>query len=490
MHAPNLRFGFAGDDFQWWQHARAALDEPRLLVAPFGGFRPALTWLMALEHLVFGTSPAGYHAVSLALHLGCGVLLWLVLVRLFGPALGPTARALIVTLWLTSPFSAEPVQSVVACNYLLLLACWLGLALVWPGPSEAWGRLRLVVALLLAALSAALLEGWVMLPGFVLVHELALRRASIRDAVRRSAWTALPVLAYLLVYFSLPPFQPQSYYTEGLGGAAKVPHIWAAFCGMTTLRPLEISLGGAEMLALLALCAFAWIGFRRLSGPMLQGAAFFILPLAPLIPVGFLTTRYTTIPLIGFLLMTAAAFCSSPKVSRHERLRAARVAVGGVALLYLVSGCSWVAGETSDRARLDQLHRTLLVEAASFSPRFPTHGVVVCVRRERANPLLELSLTGTGLPKIYFPRHPDPYALVDTAALWSWVLEPRGGPLYSYVAPGGEPPARFSVVAHDEGRFVELEPGPSLALTVSHWTQAGYHVRVLTPRRDDDHGTD
>ena len=81
-HRACLELGFVGDDFQWWQHARMAIEQPGLLLAPYGGYRPLNTWTLALDHVLYGTAPWGYHLTSLLWHLGCGVALWAFLGRL------------------------------------------------------------------------------------------------------------------------------------------------------------------------------------------------------------------------------------------------------------------------------------------------------------------------------------------------------------------------------------------------------------------------
>jgi hypothetical protein len=64
VHAPLLGLGFVGDDFEWWLAARTALEEPRRLLLPYGGFRPANLWMLVLEEL-YGTAPMGYHLTSI-----------------------------------------------------------------------------------------------------------------------------------------------------------------------------------------------------------------------------------------------------------------------------------------------------------------------------------------------------------------------------------------------------------------------------------------
>lgn len=105
IHSPSLSLGFVSDDFQWWQHARMALDDPHLLLAAHGGYRPVNTWTLALDHLLFGTDPFGYHLTNILLHLATGMVLWMLLRRFSIP--WPT-RAACVLLWLCSPYTLEP----------------------------------------------------------------------------------------------------------------------------------------------------------------------------------------------------------------------------------------------------------------------------------------------------------------------------------------------------------------------------------------------
>ncbi len=478
VYAPVLRFGFVSDDFQWWQQAAAAIRHPALLIAPFGGFRPVFTWVLVLENLAFGASPLGYHAVGLALFLLCGVLLAALLQRL---GCGPLLRAGVATVWWCSPFSTEPVFSIVSSIYLLMLACWLGLALLWPGPGERWRPGRAAVAILLAACTVGLLESWVVLPGLAFAFEVALRGASPGTAARRVAWMLIPVFAYVAAYFSHPPFKVASYYSVGVAGAAKIPHIWASFLDLTTLRPMQIGFGAPELLGSATLVGVAWIALRRRLRVVLLGFGLFLLPLLPLIPVPFVPIRYTTAPFAGFLMVVVGAGAGLAGDLGGRGATLARLAAGVLAAVYLVAGVFWVESEIADWRRLDGLHRGLLAEAARFAPFMPSAGIVVCANCEHDNPLRLLSQTPLGLPKAYFVRHEDPYGLVDTAALWSWLLYPRGGPMYRYASLASPPPGPFTVVVHADGRFGEAPATGSLRDVVSTWRRRGCYVRLLTP---------
>lgn len=487
LHAPALSLGFVSDDFQWWHHARQAIDAPRLLLAPFGGYRPALTWLLALEHLAFGTSPAGYHAVGLGLHLLCGALLWHLLLRLFPDTLEVPARAFLVALWLLSPLALEPVQSVVSVTYSIMLACWLGMALVWPGPGRSWGPGRAVAALLLVALSVFTLETWVILPGLVAALELTIRRSTLRAALGASAVAAVPVAVYLAAYFSAPPVVAESYYSAGPAGIAKLPHIWASFAGLTTLQPVGIPFTWREVAALLGVAALAWLGLRSQGHAALLGLTLLVLPMLPLVAIGFVTSRYTAAPFAGFLVVVASgAVAASSRLARRWRL-AGGLALASLGLLVGSGGWLEVRAQTSDRQRLERLTRGLLGEAAAVAPELPTHAPLVAVRRERVNPLADLVRTGSSTMTCLYVRGEDPYGLADIAALFSFVCDPLGGPLFTYARPAAGDESGYRVVVHDIGRFAMLEPEGRLAATVARWRAIGAGVKVLypVPRRYD-----
>ena len=221
VHAPSLGLGFVGDDFEWWLAARTAIAEPTLLIAPFGGFRPANLWTIVFDQLLYGTAPMGYHLTSLLLHLGCGAVFWLVLRRL---ELRAPAAAVVAALWMCSPYSLKPVLSLCERFQPMLLLAWLGMVLVWPGPGQPWRRGRIAAVAALAGFSALVKESWVVLPGLVLCFELILHRAGWRTAGRATAFATTGVAVYVAAYLVKPPIA-SSYYAATLAPAAKVPRL-------------------------------------------------------------------------------------------------------------------------------------------------------------------------------------------------------------------------------------------------------------------------
>jgi len=300
VHHPALRLGFVSDDYECLQHARVVLRDPSLLLAPFGGFRPVNTWLLALNMIAGGVRPFGYHLFNLALFLACGALLYLLLARL--GASRPVCAA-VAALWVCSPYSREPADTVSSRYEIFLLACWLGLALVWPAPGSRWTRRRIAGATALVALSALTKESWVVLPAFCFTFDVCLSRLAPGRALRRAALVALAPLAYVAAYLARPAIVPGTYLTGGIPALARIPHALAVFLDLRELVPAMPALGAAEIFAAAAFAALLLLGWRWRIPAAGVGLAFFLLPFVPILTVPFLTSRYTTIPLLGFLVV-------------------------------------------------------------------------------------------------------------------------------------------------------------------------------------------
>jgi hypothetical protein len=471
VHAPSLSLGFVGDDFEWWLAARTALEEPWRLIAPYGGFRPANLWTIAADQLLYGTAPAGYHLTSLLLHLAGGVMLWLALGRL---GLRAPAAAAVSALWMSSPYSLKPVLSLCERFEPLLLIAWLGLVLLWPRSGRPWRPGRVAAVAGLAAFTALVKETWVVLPGFVLCFELVLHRAGWRAAVRSAGVAAAGVAAYVAAYLVSPPIA-SSYYAPTAAPAAKVPHSAAVFLGLTRLDPSSTQLGWAEVAAVAAVVAMAWLGWRRRRELTSVGLALFLLPFLPVLTVPFLVTRYTYIPLSGFLMVAAAAALAVVDLAPARRRRMAAVALVSVAAAFLARGLMTLRGDLEDAERRDEAHRRLLAEAAEFAPQLPRQGLILGVRLERESLNRMLLEDVRGVPKAYYERVRYPYGLVRWAPLFSYVLDGRGGPLYAECAV--ESGGRWAAVGHRSGGFVALSPeGGDAAGEAETWRRRGAFV--------------
>ena len=478
-HRPCLELGFVGDDFQWWQHARMAIEQPSLLLAPHGGYRPLNTWTMTLDHLLYGTAPRGYHLTSLLWHLGCGLVLWAFLGRL---GLSAVARGMAVAIWLCSPYTLEPAQVVSERYEPALLAAWMALAMLWPRPGEMWRRGRVVSAVLLGALTAVMKESWVVLPAFTVLLDLVVSRTGARAALRRGVLVALAPVAYMAVYFARPPIAPDTYFGSILNGAIKVPHAWAVFSGLTPLRPMEFNLGRPEIAAVVVAAALAYLAWRWRSVAIAVGFGFFLLPFVPVLPVSWMTSRYTFMPLAGFLTIAAATAEQCVQRLGPGYRRAAAAAFLGLGTLMLATAVAEMPGEMNDARAFSRVHERLVDEAGAFAPRYPGGSAVVAVRLESTNPLREISRAPEGVAKVFFVRPEDPAGLAEWSALLSYALDPLGGPLLTTVEPDAAAGIPFAVVGYAEGGFVEL---PRQAATVdaelAAWRAGGRSPRVLVP---------
>lgn len=144
-----LRAGFVYDDAWTIQHNSAIRSFDRVPDLFDGSamadrvpdaWRPLMVISQMLDYRLFGLEPIGYHLHSLLWHLGCVLMVWLIIRRLFRrPALALTTAAL---------FAIHPVhvEAVSAINYREdLLAGFFGLAalvvLLAPLPGGRSGRI-------------------------------------------------------------------------------------------------------------------------------------------------------------------------------------------------------------------------------------------------------------------------------------------------------------------------------------------------------------
>jgi hypothetical protein len=483
VHSATVRLGFIGDDYQWWQHARMAVEQPRLLFTAYGGFRLVNTWLLALDHLIWGAEPAGYHLTNLALYLACALLLWRFARRL---GLAAAGCAAVVSLWLISPYSFEPSVVVSQRFEPVQLALWLGLALLWPGQGERWNGGRAAAALALAALTALNKESWIILPGLVVVLDRWVAGRRWREALARGAVAGLAVGVYLVLYARAPAIAPSSFFSADLGGVLKVPNAFAAFALIGRLQPGSFAAGVPELVATAAIVALGVLAWRRRDALTGAGLALFLLPFVPLLPVGWNTSRYTTIPLAGFLLAVAGAVRVGLDALPAQRRAAGGLAAGVATVAVLAVNLAVLAGDLDDYRRVAALHRPLLDEARVVAAEAARHDALLAVRLESEQPLVELSGALAGTPKVFFVRGADPYMLIDWAALLTFVLDPVGGPVFADVTESGPLPERCTVLAHVRGGFIWPGSGDvDCAAEARAWRARPAPVKVLVRWRPD-----
>jgi hypothetical protein len=320
----------------------------------------------------------------------------------------------------------------------------------------------------------------------VVVLDVWVARRRWPETLARGTAAGAAVVAYLVLYARQPAIAPSTFFTADLGGAVKVPNAFAAFALFGRLQPGGFAVGAAEVVAAAAMIALAVLAWRRRDALTAVGLALFLLPFVPLLPIGWSTSRYTTIPLAGFLLAVAGAIRVGVGALAPHRRAAGRLAVGVAVAAALAVNVAVLAGDLDDYRRLAGLHRLLLDEARVVAPEAARHEALLAVRLESAQPLVELSRSVAGIPKVFFVRGADPYTLIDWAALLTFVLDPVGGPVFVDVTERGPMPERCTVLAHVRGAFVW--PGQehgSCADEARPWRSQRAPVKVLVRWRPD-----
>ena len=159
--------------------------------------RPLVNASLALGYAVHGLDPRGYHAANLAIHLGCGLLLFGLLRRSLGgrgspPELRERAPALALAgaaIWLVHPLASECVayatqrsESIMAAFYLITL---LGVERVATAATRRERRAFAAAAVAACALGMASKEVMATAPLVALLYDRSFHAGSFREALRR-----------------------------------------------------------------------------------------------------------------------------------------------------------------------------------------------------------------------------------------------------------------------------------------------------------------
>jgi hypothetical protein len=455
LYWPALSLALMGDDYQWVQHAHRAMHSPLLLLADLDSFyRPASTWTLALDRLLWGFWPAGFHLTNVLLQGLAAAGLALAGRRLGLPLVAALAAG---ALWLATPFTSEPAIAVAIRFENLLLLAWLALIAAWPGPEETWSRGRVAAVAGATLLAAASKETWVVTFILVLALELGTRRTRPAAALKRSLPFLGAAALYAVIYFLAFP-SDKGYFEMSFAPLAKVPHMLAAFLFLEPFTPAGFLLTWRGLLALALAGVAVGQAIRRRSPAGLAGIALAFASLLPTLLVPYLPTRYTAIPYAGLALLAVATIVSAPGATPSVVARVARAGAAVTGVLFLGAGIVGVRNEIVDAARVSDAHTRLLAEAAAVAPQLPLDRPVAVVRAEVDNPLRAIARSPQGLAKLFFVRHPDPYGLIDAAALFEWVIAREDVVVRRY----DDGDTRFlgergAVLLHESGRFAWVD---------------------------------
>lgn len=417
LYLPGVTLELAGDDYQWVQHAHRAMHRPALLLSDLGGFfRPAGTWTLVVDRLLWPWEPAGFHTTNLLLHLVAAALLGGTAWRLGVPAQGSVAVAAV---WGVSPWASESALHPSVRFDTLLVGAWCSVVMIWPRHDEDWtGRRRLAAAAALA-LAAASKETWVVTPGLVLALELAQRRRRGLAALVPAALVTAAVLVYSVAHVALLSLG-RTYFAWEPGILATLPQQLAAFFLFAPHQPagFELTLAGGAAVAVVG--TMVWWAWRTRSAAVTLGLVLLLLPALPTLATPVLPLRYATASFAGLVLATGGAI-AQVVCRRAPRWRFVGVAAATIVTLAALGwGATRVRLEVDDARRVSDLHARLLRQAARVARSLPEGVPVIIVSRDEPSPLAEIAAAPAGWPKPYFVRGNDPAGLVDSAALLTW----------------------------------------------------------------------
>jgi len=418
LYHPAAELVLMGDSYQWVQHAHEATHRPLRLFADLDTFlRPASTWTLVVDRLIWRWNPSGFHATNLVFHGAVAVLLAAAARRL---GLGRWVSLLVALIWVASPFTDESAFVVAYRFQTLFAAAWLSLIVIWPGPDESWGRARVAGVIGATVIAASAKETWVMIPALVVALEVGQHRRSFGQALRTAVPFAIAAALYTGIYFVLFPPGGKSYYVWTLEPIAKVPHQLAAFLHMEQLVPLEMPFSWRGVVALGLVGGLAAVFWYRRYRPALVAIAVLILPVFPTLMVPYLPQRYTALPYAGFLLLIGMWY--SQQDQQLNRPLFWRLGAAVVVAMVAVAGWLTVRADLTDYRRISAAHERLVDEAREVLWALEPGVPVVVVRAEQEHPLLDVLRSPQGLAKLPFTRHDDPYGLVDASALFDWAL--------------------------------------------------------------------
>jgi len=232
-----------------------------------GYYRPLTMILIRAQNAVFGDSPAGYHAVNIALHLLVCALVFLVAARWL-PTPGAFAAGLVFAVHAvhTEPVNVIFYQTTLLVSLIALVSLWI-MSRARSGP----GRTAVVVGLFVVALLCK--ESAIVIPGLLLLHEIFLGKRSLKAFLTPLFLILAAVgIAYLTLRFTALEGQGFSYFEDAplwsraltMAGVFALylrllawPFPLCVFYEWTIIPPVEDPLGQAAVVGVLAVAAYA-----------------------------------------------------------------------------------------------------------------------------------------------------------------------------------------------------------------------------------------
>jgi tetratricopeptide (TPR) repeat protein len=341
-------------------------------------YRPVTIFSFALEKLVHGPDPSGFHLINLLLHSAVSALVFLLATRLIGPNWGAGLAGLLFAI---HPVHSEVVSGIVGRAELLSSLLALGAFWMWtkdstrsrsPAPHRAWPKVMLLYFLALGAK-----ENVIILPGVLFLWELAragTEPGRFRQVVRNHRlWGLVAVALVFLAIRSLalggiqasispaPDFVENPLEREPAGSriASALSNQWHALALHIIPRPLIadysfdtlpvvhswMNPGVAAMLLCVIGSIALWIMRRRMASVLILVPSWYLLAVLPTsnIPLVIGTVfaeRLLYFPSVAFCLgvggLVSAALGSEARMGKIPVSRSAK-AILGASLLGIVT---------------------------------------------------------------------------------------------------------------------------------------------------------
>lgn len=317
-------------------------------------YRPLATLSFAFNYRLSGYSPASYHAVNIALHVACGLALYMFMCAAFSDSLFAFFVSL---LFLLHPVQTEAVAWVAGRGNPMFLL-FLLFAVICYGRWSAnapRGGIFYGLALLFAALSLLSKEMAIVLPLLLIVYDVSVNRSAGSERWRRRFLAVMPFVALSIAYVILRHLVlGETRQIEYWGGNA-----WTTLLTMTKAfayyvrlmfvpRPLMVEYVVplarsplqatvlVSILILLSIVAVCVLSYRRAPILFFGIAWFFVslLPVSNIVPLkAIINERFLYLPSIGFCSVLA-----SPILIRRTELSKGAFR-GTVAALLMVALC-------------------------------------------------------------------------------------------------------------------------------------------------------
>jgi tetratricopeptide (TPR) repeat protein len=336
------------------------------------GVRPLLMLTFWLNYRLFGLEPFSYHVANLAIHLGAGLMVFLIVRRLLAleaveGRLGETLAAFAAGLFLLHPIQTEAVSYIASrsenLSVLLAYGAW-AVFLLRRGEAILWSEAAVVLALFAAAVTTK--EHTAVFPALLLLTDYYFNPGFSLAGVKRNWRLYAPLAAVAaaglaFVWRVLSQADTAGFAVEGLPWQTyfltQCQVIWI-YLRMFLLpygqnadhdfRPVSSPADPASLVGLAALVTalvLAWRLQRRYRLASFGALVFFVLlaPTSSVVPIkDLLVERRLYLPSIGLLLILAATLARI-KIPQNALTGAAAVALATCGLLTYQRNHVWAS---------------------------------------------------------------------------------------------------------------------------------------------------